>query len=105
MQQEEEFPRMAGLGAAADGGEQPFMVSSLPLVFCDGHPVAIENMPDVSTHSSLSHRKPGTNLWKNGVLFLFFEVFEVEHFQCCGSNVYKRGTFMTMWLCKPIILL
>ncbi|KAF0308033.1 hypothetical protein FJT64_020685 [Amphibalanus amphitrite] len=39
---------MAGLGEAVDGGEQPFMVSSLPLVFCDGHPVALENMPDRS---------------------------------------------------------
>ena len=44
----EEEPAMAGLGEATEGGDQPFMVSSLPLVFCDGHPVAIENMPDVS---------------------------------------------------------
>ena len=45
---------MAGLGgaAAAADGDQPFMVSALPLVFCDGRPVALENMPDVSYTAS-----------------------------------------------------
>ena len=33
---------------AAEADEQPFMVSALPLIFCEGRPVALDNMSDVS---------------------------------------------------------